>query len=370
MQRPRAAALVPCCIFWHACAMRLATIALCIAMAPATAEPQAQALADALLMRSEAPGTAAGWIDKAESGIGVAGLRAKGHEPAVRPDDLWHIGSNTKSMTATLAARLVEKGVLSWDATVRDHLATLDPHPGLASATLERLLTHRAGMPANIGMLASLRLSGTDATRDARADRRAYARRVLGNAPETDGFLYSNAGYVVAGAMMEAATGDRWEQLMRREVFAPLGMGSAGFGPPGQARDTPDQPWGHGGLLNRPRPPSARADNIPALGPAGRVHLSVADHLRYLRAHMEHPPEYLSADSWARLQSDPDGDGYAMGWALRAGRLAHTGSNTMWFHRVEIDRAARRAILLATNSGDISKQAVVLEDMADGFFAQ
>ena len=57
-------------------------------------------------------------------------------------------------------------------------------------------------------------------------------------------FLYSNAGYVIAGAMLEQVTGESWEELIRTEVFEPLGMTRAGFGAPGSA-DAVDQPRGH-----------------------------------------------------------------------------------------------------------------------------
>jgi D-alanyl-D-alanine carboxypeptidase len=53
-----------------------------------------------------------------------------------------------------------------------------------------------------------------------------YVSRVLSSALEAErgGYLYSNAGYVVAGAMLEAAGGAPWEELVAREVFAPLGL--------------------------------------------------------------------------------------------------------------------------------------------------
>ena len=56
--------------------------------------------------------------------------------------------------------------------------------------------------------------------------------------------IYSNVGYALAGLMAEQVTGHSWEDLMRKRVFEPLGMLSAGFGPPGHAGRV-DQPWGH-----------------------------------------------------------------------------------------------------------------------------
>ena len=51
------------------------------------------------------------------TGSGVAGVRKSGGEVPAGPDDLWHLGSCTRAMTATLAARLVDAGVVRWDWT-------------------------------------------------------------------------------------------------------------------------------------------------------------------------------------------------------------------------------------------------------------
>ena len=60
-------------------------------------------------------------------------------------------------------------------------------------------------------------------------------------------FSYSNAGYIIVGAILERVSGKQWETLIRDRLFTPLKMTSAGFGPPSKSNQT-DQPWGH---LNR-----------------------------------------------------------------------------------------------------------------------
>ncbi len=64
------------------------------------------------------PGMGVAWSRGGRSKVLVAGLRCSDAQAAVQPDDLWHWGSITKSMTATLCARLVEAGVVRWDTTV------------------------------------------------------------------------------------------------------------------------------------------------------------------------------------------------------------------------------------------------------------
>jgi CubicO group peptidase (beta-lactamase class C family) len=56
--------------------------------------------------------------------------------------------------------------------------------------------------------------------------------------------------------MAETVEGTPWEELIRREVFEPLGIKTAGFGPPGHAGDVADEPWGHE-PGNKPKEPGS-----------------------------------------------------------------------------------------------------------------
>ena len=66
---------------------------------------------------------------------------------AVTANDTFHIGSVTKSMTAIVAAMLVERGKISWTTTIGDSFSDLGDrlHPGYRPVTLEPLLAHRSG---------------------------------------------------------------------------------------------------------------------------------------------------------------------------------------------------------------------------------
>lgn len=99
---------------------------------------------------------------------------------------------------------------------------------------------------------------------------------------------YTNVGYVVAGAMLEAKTGKTWEALIQAELFVPLGISSGGFGPPGSVNEL-DAPRGHwlqddGETLVPLAGP--KADNVPVGGPAGSVHMNLADYSRFLVDHL------------------------------------------------------------------------------------
>ncbi|QXT39291.1 serine hydrolase domain-containing protein [Gymnodinialimonas ceratoperidinii] len=311
------------------------------------AQDTAQEIAEALAGISDVPAAAAGWVTAQDMDFGVAGTRVVNGSDRVQPDDQWHVGSITKGMTATLAARLVEAGAITWDTRLGAVLGDSYPdmHPDWHDTPLRRFLTHRSGMAANLPDDTAAGL-GT-------APRRDYVAEALFAAPigAPGEFVYSNAGYVVAGAILEAAGGASWEELMRIHVFAPLGMESAGFGPPQGAvieGHSPRLLWGVSAAGQSPE-----ADNIPAMGPAGRVHLSAADMLRYLRAHLLRDETFLSTDAWETLHAPIGEEAYAMGWGVgEDGSLVHSGSNTLWYAVAYVAPDSGRAVFVSTNTGD------------------
>ena len=121
---------------------------------------------------------------------------------AAAADDSFHLGSNTKAMTATLAAIAVERGLLDWTSAAT---AVLDVE-GSPGVTLERLLAHAAGVRP---------LSEDDELAELPRERSEVARLLVSASllfePGTDN-TYSNGGYTVAAAMLEEVTGATWRE--------------------------------------------------------------------------------------------------------------------------------------------------------------
>ncbi len=300
-------------------------------------------------LRAGTPGMAAAWSRTGQTTrLLVDGVRAQGSPAAVAAGDLWHLGSLTKSMTATLMARHVEAGTLSWQTTIGEVLghAISDMNPAYSDVTLLHLLSHHAGLQPNIDM-ADLAAFSRAPVADAIADRRAYARLALKQAPAAapgQAMIYSNNGYVVAAAMLEARMQKPWEALIQEGLFTPLKLMSAGFGPPGA-----DQPSGHIIAADGTRSPTG-IDNPVALGPAGRVHMSLGDLVSYLELHRDQPASWLTAQGWQTLHTPPFGGNYALGWiVLPDASLWHNGSNTVWYAEVSVDRAAGTVAAVASN---------------------
>ncbi|MES1198727.1 MAG: serine hydrolase domain-containing protein [Pseudomonadota bacterium] len=288
------------------------------------------------------------------------GLRSANARATVTTHDRWHLGSITKSMTATLVARCVEAGAVSWDDTIGAVLGASVPEmrAEYRDVSFRHLLCHRSGLPGDIPMdqFATFPRESTDA----RADRVRAAQIALAMAPvgpkETT-FQYANNGFIIAGAMLEAKLGAPWESLIRERVFTPLHMQSAGFGAPGVAGRV-DEPVGHGpGALSphTPYPPGgAISDNPAFLGPAGRVHANFDDVLIYLAAHRDRA-DLLRRESWDTLHTPPFGGNYAMGWVIEGDVLWHNGSNTLWYAEVAVDRGRGVVGVAAANDGNLGQ---------------
>ncbi len=285
---------------------------------------------------------------------GAVGVRKLGNPAAVSVADKFHIGSCTKAMTATLAAMWIEEGKLRWNQTLEEtfpeRVARMNPK--YRSVTLDLLLTHRSGAPANNNDYG-------DPLAPMPAQRLHYMDTVTRKEPEAEPgsrYIYSNAGYIMAGAMMERASGLVWEELMRTRLFRPLGMTTAGFGPPCPEGEV-SQPWGH--VFEDGRFEPRHGDNPPALGPAGTVHCSLQDYLKFADQHTAggaRPPRLLKPESFARLHEPAPGQPYARGWVATDrgwghGRvLTHTGSNTMNFFVVWLAPKLGLSFVAAANA--------------------
>ncbi len=296
--------------------------------------------------------------------VGAAGVRKRGTEIPVTLTDQWHLGSDTKAMTATLVARLVERGQLKWDMTLAEVFPDLAPqvHPDFGTVTLLHLLSHRAGLPANLE-LAKYLGDGVVALR-LRAVREELAKPPT-RAPGSH-YEYSNLGYIIAGAVVEKMTGQSWEKTMSTEIFAPLQMRTAGFGGTGTAGQI-DQPWPHTADGEPTTENGLAVDNPPVMGPAGRVHCTIQDWAKFIQDQLrgaKGEAALLKPGSYQNLHTPPFGGEYALGWIVGqrdwgGGKvLNHAGDNTMNFANVWIAPQRDFAILVCVNqSGDSAFQA-------------
>lgn len=341
---------------------RLTTVALAAVLLTAAVDGQQsaslQARIEALRTSANLPAVAAVTFDSVRVGdVVLTGVRKAGDPTPVAAADLWHIGSLTKSFTATLVAKLVERGKLSWTTTIADLVGT-GRAGKFANATIQQVLGHRAGFARDMpdDMMQKARAS----TDPLPVQRQWVLNYALSSEPvSTPGtaLLYSNMGYVVIGAMLEQQTGMPWEQLVRDEVLTPLRLTTAGFGAPG-TRDDLSQPRGHGLLKEKLVPLEPPADNPPVLGPAGTLHMSIVDLARWGHEHLrgERGADGLvRAATYKVLHAPLEGQNFALGWRSpqRDGVriITHDGSNGIWTAVVTFDPATDRGVVVVANAG-------------------
>lgn len=293
----------------------------------------------------------------------AVGVRKWGETAPVTTNDIFHIGSCTKSMTATLTAILIEEGKLRWDTTIAGVFPELKGRmdPQYEAVTVEQLLHHRGGVPGNPPPAAWQRAWEEKGTPT--RQRREFMEAILAQPPATTPgtqMIYSNQGYAILGAMLEKISGQPFETLMTEKLFRPLRMDTAGFGPPGTPAQV-DQPWGHVRKLFLTIP--VQADNPPAHSACGRVHCSLDDLARFVMFHLQSATNgLLKPETLAKLHAPPPAAdianplaNYACGWVILqrdwAGGTAlwHNGSNTMWYIVMWLAPARNFAVLAATN---------------------
>jgi CubicO group peptidase (beta-lactamase class C family) len=271
------------------------------------------------------------------------------------------LGSVLKHQTSVLVARLVAEGTLSWTRRLAEYSPADSSamRPEYRGATLATLLAHASGLPRDPA-------AGTIPA-GGRSARRTLLRDVTGLAPVAvpGQYSYSNTGYLVAGAIVEEVTQRDFETLMREQLWLPLGMTSAGWGPAGGAGV--DAPYGHvigaNGVRVAIAPQVAGADNPEAYGPAGRAHMSVGDWARFtralLRAESGRDTPVLASTAWRALTTGhtpttgSDSYGFGLGVTTRGwggGRvLSHDGTNTRHYAVTWIAPLRDVAFLVATN---------------------
>jgi CubicO group peptidase (beta-lactamase class C family) len=166
-------------------------------------------------------------------------------------DTPFRLASVGKVFTRVAIGLLVDGGSLRLDDSVRRHVPELPE--SFASITLAQLLDHRSGVApmTHPAMDDAPVMAGADSARDLVA---LVAAKPLGFTPGSQQ-QYSNGGYLLLGAVIEAASGQSYRSFVDRQIFATLGMKSSGFEPgpeaavpltrltaPGQPSATTPQP--------------------------------------------------------------------------------------------------------------------------------
>src|SRR3954464_1324898 len=149
------------------------------------------------------------------------GVRTLGQAAPVDATTLFGIASNTKAFTATALGILVDEGKIRWEAPVIDYVPWFQMSDAYVTRemTVRDLLVHRSGLGLGAGDL----LWWPSST----YNRKEIVHRLGFIRPATSfrsAYAYDNVLYQVAGELVEAVSGQSWEQFMSSRVLAKIGM--------------------------------------------------------------------------------------------------------------------------------------------------
>lgn len=248
-----------------------------------------------LVDRTGVPGALVGVLQDGRIETAAAGVANLNTGVEMTSDTLFLTGSITKVWTTTLLMTLVEQGLVDLDAPVKKYLPDLVlADPMLADELVVRhLITHSSGIDGNI-------LIGEVGDGDQAITN--YVEQLL---PATgrlfdpgEYFSYNNAGFVLAGRIIEVVTGEGFSAAMRERLFAPLGLQRSMFTVKEailQRTAVGHQPGGGG------YSPVRRFLMPECLGPAGTtMFTTVEDTLTFVQTHLPtlaSAPKLLSAES-------------------------------------------------------------------------
>lgn len=200
----------------------------------------------------------------------TSGVQKAGDSARIDRQTTFTIASMGKAFVAAGLGVLVDEGRLNWDDPVIMHLPefrSTDPYV-TQNLTIRDLLSHRSGLPLGAGDL----LTWPDG--QASVDEAVQAVAHLPVKRFRESFIYSNTMYRVAGAVIEAVSGETWDNFITTRILAPLGMHGCTVDP--READPRSRAYQH--IRATPKEPAQLiGDLIEYPDPAGGMVCTIAD---------------------------------------------------------------------------------------------
>lgn len=283
-------------------------------------------------------------------------------------NDRFHIGSNTKAMTAFVIAKYIELGKLKWTTKFFDLFPEWKEKSkaDYADITLQDLLSHKAGIQpfqGNAGFNGEDEIKIPKFKGTKQEKRREFAKFALTQTPvkldEQNPFVYSNAGYTLATLMLEKVTKKSWEQLVDKVFNKDLKLDVQFSWPNNQkVKDT----WGHSSENDTLTPiPSTTENRLELTEPAGDLNIKLNNYIQFIQLHLQGlqgKSNYLKTETYNFIHKAIAN--YSMGWynIYENGKelSTHSGTAGTYYTIVHIDRINFKAYIIFTNSFNNSTQ--------------
>ncbi len=270
--------------------------------------------------------------------------------------DRFHIGSNTKAMTAFIIAKYVERGKLNWTTRFFDLFPEWKEKSNAAyeNITLQDLLSHQAGVAPFQGE-GDPQIPAFKGTNQEK--RKQFGQFVLILEPlkldNQNPFIYSNAGYTLATLMVEKVTVKSWEQLVEKIFNKDLKLNVKLSWPENQKRkDT----WGHSSDDGKLKPvPSTFDYHLDYTEPAGDLNITLKDYIKFVQLNLkglEGQDNYLKAETYKFIHKGVKN--YSLGCfnIYENGKelSTHSGTAGTYYSLVHIDRIKGKAFIVFANA--------------------
>lgn len=277
------------------------------------------------------------------------GVTEVGTKKPVDAHSAFPIGSESKAFTSAALAILVDAKKLRWEDRVKDKLPGFQMYDPYATAhmTVRDLLTHRSGLGLGEGDL--MLFPDTDRSRAEVVHALRYLKPATGF---RESYAYDNILYIVAGALVEAVSGQSWEDFVTQNILKPAGMADAHTN---YDRKAPNAVRLHartdGAFLGAGHQAVLQRSTARTLAPAGGINASAADLAKWMRVQLARGKLADGKDLFSRAQADamwqpivvvpaegprrlpqlkPDLQTYALGWYVETYRghklIRHTGA--------------------------------------------
>ncbi len=305
---------------------------------------------------------------------------ARGDGGHIDEDTLFKIASNSKAMTAALLARLVQQDRLHWDDPVQRYLPGFRMHDAWVGEQMQvrDLLIHNSGLGLGAGDL----MLWPEPNAFTRADIIAGLAHLKPVSSFRSRYAYDNLMYVVAGEVAAAAAGTPYDQLMREQVFEPLGLSRCQVGAWSVKRvGNVAQPhaW-RGGRNEVVNADAAISPDLPSMA-AGGIRCSLRDMTRWMQVLLDPAlaPGWLDSEQrrtlWTLHMPMPLGErqrrwdnahffGYGYGWRVSdmdgQWKVAHTGTLSGMYSSLALlpDRKVG-VVMLVNGEGEDARTALM-----------
>lgn len=325
------------------------------------------ALVDSFRQAHQVPGVAVCIVFPDTSLFALSGTKKKDHGHPLTLNDKFQLSSNTKAITATIAATMVASGILEWEDKFVDLFPELESSARAEyhDVTLVSLLSNRSLLPP-FEDKSSREWKNIAASITREADQKlSFAHYVLSLKPvrlKKSNHAYSNAGFILAALMMERSGGRPWETLVAGFC---AGIGCKAYcGFPRQENESGSHGHTKKGRNYFPVDPEREEHLEPFFSPAGNLSLSIKDFSFFLGLHLKGllgEANLLEPEEYRHLHYGyPD---YSLGWyngfigdgperfSYHGGSLGTFSSAAM----LSADREVAIGILINADSDEVSE---------------